>query len=123
MKVCHVCILVALGTIGLCGCSTQPAKPRMGEVDRLAHVETIQPQYASRETTVELLATVDPLEKAQLCAQVTGEVKDLSADIDIGRPIKKGEELLTPEVEAELSAYSRDELTCAAYIIVARKAR
>jgi ubiquinone/menaquinone biosynthesis C-methylase UbiE len=34
----------------------------------------------------------------------------------------EGEELLTPEIEAELSAYSHTELTCAAYAIVARKA-
>jgi SAM-dependent methyltransferase len=34
---------------------------------------------------------------------------------------REGEEFLTPEIRAELSAYSRDELTCAAYVIVARK--
>jgi SAM-dependent methyltransferase len=33
----------------------------------------------------------------------------------------EGEGLLTPEIEAELSAYSRDELTCGAYVILARK--
>jgi SAM-dependent methyltransferase len=35
--------------------------------------------------------------------------------------MREGEELLTPPVAAELSAYSRDELTCLAYIILARK--
>jgi SAM-dependent methyltransferase len=35
--------------------------------------------------------------------------------------IREGTALLTPELEAELSAYSRDELTCKAYAIVARK--
>jgi SAM-dependent methyltransferase len=34
---------------------------------------------------------------------------------------REGEEFLTPEIEAELSAYTRDELTCVAYVIVARK--
>jgi SAM-dependent methyltransferase len=34
---------------------------------------------------------------------------------------REGEHLLTLEIEAELSAYSRDELTCGAYVIVARK--
>lgn len=34
---------------------------------------------------------------------------------------REGEHLLTPEIEAELSDYSRDELTCGAYVIVARK--
>ncbi len=35
---------------------------------------------------------------------------------------REGEELLTPALEAELSTFSRDELTCGAYVIVARKA-
>ena len=35
--------------------------------------------------------------------------------------MREGERLLTPEIEAELAAYSRDELTCGAYVIVARK--
>lgn len=33
----------------------------------------------------------------------------------------EGEEFLTPEVEKELSGYDRDELTCGAYVILARK--
>lgn len=35
--------------------------------------------------------------------------------------MREGEHLLTPQIQAELSAYSRDELTCGAYVIVARK--
>ncbi len=34
---------------------------------------------------------------------------------------REGEQLLTPEIEAELSTYTRDELTCLGYIILARK--
>ena len=34
--------------------------------------------------------------------------------------MKEGEHLLTPEIEAELSKYSRDELTCGAFVIVTR---
>ena len=34
---------------------------------------------------------------------------------------REGEEFLTSDIMAELSAYSRDELTCGAYVIVARK--
>jgi SAM-dependent methyltransferase len=34
---------------------------------------------------------------------------------------REGEHLLTPELEAELSDYSRDELTCWGYVLVARK--
>ena len=35
--------------------------------------------------------------------------------------MREGEEMLTPKIEAELSDYNRDELTCGAYVIVARK--
>jgi len=35
--------------------------------------------------------------------------------------MREGEHLLTPQIESELSNYSRDELTCGAYVIVARK--
>jgi SAM-dependent methyltransferase len=35
--------------------------------------------------------------------------------------IREGEELLTPELAAELATYSRDELTSLAYVILARK--
>jgi SAM-dependent methyltransferase len=34
---------------------------------------------------------------------------------------REGEHLLTPAIEAELPAYTRDELTCRTYVIVARK--
>jgi SAM-dependent methyltransferase len=34
---------------------------------------------------------------------------------------REGEDLLTPELEAELSAYTREELTCLGHIILARK--
>ena len=34
---------------------------------------------------------------------------------------REGEHLLTPEIAAELAEYSREELTCSAYVIVARK--
>jgi hypothetical protein len=35
--------------------------------------------------------------------------------------MREGEHLLTPDIERELSGYSREELTCGAYVIVARK--
>jgi SAM-dependent methyltransferase len=35
--------------------------------------------------------------------------------------MREGEEFLTPAIESELSNYSRDELTCGAYVILARK--
>jgi SAM-dependent methyltransferase len=35
--------------------------------------------------------------------------------------MREGEDFLTPEIENELSDYSRDELTCGTYVIVGRK--
>ena len=35
--------------------------------------------------------------------------------------MREGEEMLTPQIEAELLGYNRDELACGAYVIVARK--
>jgi SAM-dependent methyltransferase len=35
--------------------------------------------------------------------------------------MREGEHLLTPEIETELSAYSRDELTCGTFVIMARR--
>lgn len=35
--------------------------------------------------------------------------------------IREGEHFLTPQIEKELSEYTRDELTCHAYVIVGRK--
>jgi hypothetical protein len=35
--------------------------------------------------------------------------------------MREGEHLLTPQIENELSDFSPDELTCGAYVIVARK--
>src|SRR5262245_31386220 len=107
MKATRACFLTALLLAGLAGCSVQEAKSRRAEVDRLPRVGTITPQYLAREETVELLATVEPMERARLCAQVQGEVKDLPADIDIGRPIVKNEVLVTldiPAIKAEQSS-------------------
>jgi hypothetical protein len=36
--------------------------------------------------------------------------------------MREGEELLTTQIAVELSDYSRDELTCATYAMMARKA-
>jgi hypothetical protein len=35
--------------------------------------------------------------------------------------MREGEHLLSSEIETELAGYSRDELTCGAYVIVAQK--
>jgi ubiquinone/menaquinone biosynthesis C-methylase UbiE len=35
--------------------------------------------------------------------------------------MREGEHILTPQIEGELAEYGRDELTCGAYVILARK--
>jgi hypothetical protein len=35
--------------------------------------------------------------------------------------MREGENLLSPEIQAEISGYSPDELTCGAYVIIAQK--
>jgi RND family efflux transporter MFP subunit len=105
MKATKVCLPALFCLANLTGCGSEPSKPRLGEVDRLPHVEVVRPEYKNRPDTIELLATVEPMEKAQLCALVPGEVKGLDPKIDIGRPIKKDEELITldiPTLRAEL---------------------
>lgn len=36
--------------------------------------------------------------------------------------MREGEDLLTPQIQSELANYTREELTCAAYVLVAKKA-
>ncbi len=98
---------LGLLVIVLAGCESRPARPRLGEVDRVPRVETVKARYAARDMSVELLATVEPMEKTRLAAQVAGEVKEMSQDVDIGRVIKKDEPLLVldvPAVRAELAS-------------------
>jgi RND family efflux transporter MFP subunit len=87
------------------GCGVQhSAKPRLGEVERLPRLETSQPQRTTLLVKADYTATVDSLEKADLCAQVRGAVKTIAADVDIGRPVKEGEALITldiPDIVAE----------------------
>jgi RND family efflux transporter MFP subunit len=101
--------LLATALLLLAGCSTKKAKPRLGEVERYPSLETVYPKYTNEKIKVELLATVDPFEKADLCSQVQGEVKNLSPKIDIDYPIHKGETLVTldvPGLKAELEGKS-----------------
>jgi RND family efflux transporter MFP subunit len=97
-------LLALLPLALLAGCTAQAAKPSLAEVDRTPRVEAVKPQYLAREDSIELLATVEPMEKADLAAQVPGEIRGLKGDIDIGRRITKGEKLFTlyiPAIKAE----------------------
>ncbi len=87
------------------GCGGQRDRPRLGEVERLPRLETVRPEIHARLALVRTyLATVEPFEKADLCAHVRGYVAGLSAGIDIGRAVKKGDllaQLAVPDLVAE----------------------
>src|SRR5438270_653129 len=98
------CLLAVL-VLTAAGCGVQrPARPRLGEVERLPRLETSPPERTTLLVRADYTATVDALEKAELCAQVRGIVNTVPADVDIGRAVKKGEVLLTldiPDLVAE----------------------
>jgi RND family efflux transporter MFP subunit len=99
--------LVATTLVLLAGCSSKKAKPRLGEVERLPSLETVHPQFTAEQVKIEVLATVEPFETADLSSQVMGEVKGLADSMDIDYPISKGQTLLTldvPALRAELAS-------------------
>jgi RND family efflux transporter MFP subunit len=97
--------LLLAGALVGAGCSSQhDDQPRLGEVNRLPRLETMLPARTSLKVTSELAATVDAWEKADLFAQVRGVVKTIPDDVDIGRRVRQGEELVTldiPDLVAE----------------------
>ncbi len=97
------CLLVA-ALVAAAGCSTHARRARHAEGDRFPRLEAVRPVKTDLEVRAELLATVEPLEKADLCARVPGVVADLPADVDIGRQVRAGEKLLrlaVPDLEAD----------------------
>ncbi|HYV36375.1 MAG TPA: efflux RND transporter periplasmic adaptor subunit [Gemmataceae bacterium] len=100
-----VALMVALASLAPSGCKRSPGKPRLGEVERLPRLETI---VLGNPTKLEVVrsytATVEALEKADVCAMVKGYIKELPPDLDIGRVVTKNELLLklhVPDLEAE----------------------
>src|SRR5258708_2420980 len=91
-----------LGLLAI-GCGTRDAA-RREPVERYPRLETVEPVHANFPVQIELTATVEPFEKAELCARVPGVVAELASDIDIGRRVKAGETLLrlaVPDLEAD----------------------
>jgi RND family efflux transporter MFP subunit len=86
------------------GCGFQ-GETRHREVDRYPRIETVEPTlHTMLPVSIELSATVEALEKADLCARVPGLVEDVPSDIDIGRQVTAGEKLIrlaVPDLEAE----------------------
>jgi RND family efflux transporter MFP subunit len=89
-------------SVGLCmaaaggstGCSAHKSRSRSGADDRLPRLETVQPTRTTFPVQIDLAATIEPLEKADLCARVQGVVDWMPPTIDIGRVVKTGEPLV-----------------------------
>ena len=93
-----------LPLLGVLGCGYGSAKPPRQELERLPRLEVIRPVRTDLFRRVELAATVEPLRKVDLCARVPGIVGHLPASVDIGRPVRAGEELArleVPDLEAD----------------------
>lgn len=89
------------------GCSKRKtAKPHLGEVERLPRLETVVLGKPSKlEVIRSYTATIDALEKAEICAMVKGYLKDVPLHLDIGYAVKQGKPLLTldvPDLVADL---------------------
>lgn len=101
--------LLAVVPLLVAGCGKQGPNPVAEEVHRLPRVQTVQPARGSMPIQLELLATVEPMEKAELCARVPGMVESMRLDpdkpeVDIGRRVKAGEKLVklaVPDLEAD----------------------
>src|SRR5205823_5587105 len=105
----HLPLLLLLAAAG-CGGVRSAQVPARDEIDRLPHVETIQPEVIpSLAVRFEVTALVEAMEKADLCARVPGVVESLQPDAkrpetDIGRRITAGEPLIkiaVPDLDAE----------------------
>jgi RND family efflux transporter MFP subunit len=95
-----------------CGCGARLGKAPLAEVDRYPRLETVEPTRTMMQVKVELLATVEALEKADLCARVPGVVSYLPADVDIGRRIKVGEKLIELAIPDLVADRQQKEALC-----------
>src|SRR5207244_1892147 len=89
------CLLVAVS-----GCGTRAGpKRRHGDVERLPRLATIRPELHEKlEVRRTYTASIEPLERVELVAQVRGVVKMIAPEIDIGRAVKAGDVLLSLEI-------------------------
>ncbi len=79
--------LLAAALATLAGCGTKPTKkPRLQEIERIPRLETIAPEKRPTLTLQrQYTATIEPMEKADLHAQIRGVVQTMSLNADIGR--------------------------------------
>jgi RND family efflux transporter MFP subunit len=98
MRASRLLVLLAIA-----GCGAPPAQspPR----ERLPRVETTAPAVESLPIRVELTATVEPLQRVEVCARVPGVVAEFyPANLDIGQRVAAGAPLVrldVPELHAQ----------------------
>jgi HlyD family secretion protein len=93
-----------LPLVALVGCGHGSGHPVKSRSDRLPRVEVVQPTRGPLMRKIELAATVVPLQQADLAARVPGTIDWMPPLIDIGRPVRKDEELLhlaVPDLQAD----------------------
>src|SRR4051812_14805544 len=74
---CHLVIFLFL-TLG-CGLKPGP-RPAQSEIERLPRLETMRPKQTLLDVSTELTATVEAMERTDLCAQVRGVVKQIPGE-------------------------------------------
>jgi RND family efflux transporter MFP subunit len=96
----NVPLALLLGMVPVSGCHRhRPQAPQLGEIERLVKLETIKPDSKSRLVVRRTYtATVHAYEKADLAAQVKGQVQIILPNGDIGRWVKKDEPLMELDI-------------------------
>src|SRR5689334_19172845 len=93
------CHLVTLSLFLLAGCNPQQPRRHGSNAERLPRAEVVQPAPVETLTRrIDLAATVEPIEKVDLCARVPGVVAFLPEYVDIGYRAQAGEKLVALDV-------------------------
>lgn len=97
--------MVALALLAVLplGCGRRAAGP-IDENKHIPRIQTIRPSVKALQVESLLTASIEPMERTDLMSRVAGHVPTLPPEIDIGKPITKGEILFrlhVPDLEKE----------------------
>lgn len=115
------CLLVgAMATV--MGCSSKPGrKSRLADIERAPRLETITPERRSSFVVErEYTATVEPMERADIYAQVRGVVQYLSPNADIGRHVR-GESVAPTAAAAALGLCGQGQILGTAVLLAGHR--